>query len=228
VKALWLQKVEEIRQMSESLGLFDDPRHPPQISPEDARKLSQLIDDEVVLCLRVHRLGMVDIEELMAMSMPKIATLEGSHVQDKQKLLKICKSLNITPEQQAIIIHRRAAIMEKLDRVFAERAELNGRIVDVVSQCVGSPKEEANNGEDAGGHYPSPAESFELSQLVTRLEDNLRQEQLCSSEIEYVVYKQVLTPAQSARFIIESFPDHCDCLGFMNAVWEMNQQAASS
>lgn len=64
----------------------------------------------------------------------------------------------------------------------------------------------------------------EIDEALAQLRDNLVQEQRAATELEFLVYKKLLTPVQGGIILKEAFPIHNDCITFANIVFFIESQ----
>ena len=55
--------------------------------------------------------------------------------------------------------------------------------------------------------------------VLAALRRSLLQEQRIVSVVEYIVLRNILTPLQSAWLLLATYPQHCDCLALLNALY---------
>lgn len=68
------------------------------------------------------------------------------------------------------------------------------------------------------------AVSSQKGDVLADLHKNLEAEQRLVLHAEHVVLHKILSPYQAAVAVTLAFPDHCDALALLNAVYELEQQ----
>jgi hypothetical protein len=58
--------------------------------------------------------------------------------------------------------------------------------------------------------------NVDLNTILDQIKDNLRKEQKTVLEMNCVTMHRILSPIQTALFLVESYPAHCDCLALAN------------
>lgn len=66
--------------------------------------------------------------------------------------------------------------------------------------------------------------SSQKADVLGDLQKNLEAEQRLILHTEHEVLHKLLTPYQAAVAVTAAFPDHCDALALLNALYELEQQ----
>lgn len=55
-------------------------------------------------------------------------------------------------------------------------------------------------------------------------QENLRWEQRTVLQFNWVLVNRIMSPIQTALFMVQAWPSHCDCLALVNAVHAMKDE----
>ena len=54
--------------------------------------------------------------------------------------------------------------------------------------------------------------------MIILLQENLKREQRTVLQFNWVLVNRIMSPIQTALFMVHAWPSHCDCLALVNAV----------
>eukprot|EP01025_Chloroclados_australasicus_P063720 TRINITY_DN8441_c1_g2_i1.p1 TRINITY_DN8441_c1_g2~~TRINITY_DN8441_c1_g2_i1.p1 ORF type:complete len:535 (-),score=48.47 TRINITY_DN8441_c1_g2_i1:326-1930(-) len=177
--------------------------------------LEQLVRDICMVCMRLLRLEGADVWSLIK------ANVKVAPSSDRcWNVTSTAKRLNFTGDQQQRILALRKEYLRKLDDIFNQRQGLNLKAISVllpVDQGGQGPNPyKAGATSSLTGFFSRAKHNGRLNQVLERLKENLRSEQRAASELDYIVFHRLLTPIQAAWFVLECYPEHCDCLELLN------------
>lgn len=67
------------------------------------------------------------------------------------------------------------------------------------------------------------SDAYATADILRRLRINLSQERETLSELDNIVYVDLLDCVQLSRCILTSFPQHCDAVSLLNAIYSAGQ-----
>eukprot|EP01023_Acetabularia_acetabulum_P020733 TRINITY_DN20839_c0_g2_i3.p2 TRINITY_DN20839_c0_g2~~TRINITY_DN20839_c0_g2_i3.p2 ORF type:complete len:318 (+),score=52.16 TRINITY_DN20839_c0_g2_i3:128-1081(+) len=179
------------------------------------KSIEQLVMDICMVCMRSLRMEGFNVWNLIQ------ATLQTSPNPDRNwSSTSTASRLHMTQEQKQRALVLRKDYLNKLKEIYNERQGLNLQAISVLL-----PKDQGGQGPNlqAGGNPYSLTGFFararhngKMNSVLEQLRENLRTEQRAASELDYIVFHRLFTPIQASWFVLECYPEHCDCLEFLN------------
>lgn len=212
------------------------PRPLPSLTPPDLAALSSLLGRCCQLCQGlIHREGPAALAKMA----PELMSWRQ---QDELALWDgVVQVLQLTTHQAAQLLLLRQSHLQKLEGIYAERQTLQ---VQAMGMMLPLPRGLAESrtgvgscaaavaaggwGLEAVAQWGSLANARVSSELVDTLDSikaNTRREVLAMIEMNKMAASRILTPLQTALYVVSSFPRQCDVLAMMNAV-ERRREAA--
>eukprot|EP01025_Chloroclados_australasicus_P048372 TRINITY_DN5480_c0_g1_i10.p1 TRINITY_DN5480_c0_g1~~TRINITY_DN5480_c0_g1_i10.p1 ORF type:complete len:567 (-),score=61.17 TRINITY_DN5480_c0_g1_i10:1878-3578(-) len=209
--------VDDIRQILKLAGI-DNSRssdiYGKSVDAEVNKKLKELVMEVCMVCMRALRMEGVDIWSMIS------ASLKTSPSQTKKWNSEVTASrLGFTDEQKRRALELRKEYLRRLQDIFNERQGLNLQAISVLlpsEQGGQGPNLQKTGLTQVMGFFSRVKHNSRMNQILEQLRENLRAEQRAASELDYIVFQKLFTPIQGAWFVLECYPEHCDCLDLLN------------
>jgi hypothetical protein len=176
-------------------------------------RLTEMVSDVTTLCIRVMRLQGAQVEQLMTADYDMVCSMRGW--KEEGKWLKAARELDFTPEQRKRVLGARDEALGILHELYGQRQALNAQVLHGMQPTLFTP---------AAGDDGATAAAKEMVRLLDALGANLAAEQKELARQDFVLFRQLLTPIQAGLLVSYSYPDHCDALALMNAVYALATQ----
>mmetsp|Transcript_19578 Transcript_19578/g.59225 ORF Transcript_19578/g.59225 Transcript_19578/m.59225 type:complete len:727 (+) Transcript_19578:227-2407(+) len=135
------------------------------------------------------------------------------------------RKLHFTKEQLDKMLNVRTEHLKRLHRIYEERRQVNLEAISVLLPQERGGSAPAMSMERAKSWLPSmfhrSKHASKQKDVMKKLQDNLSAEQRLASELDYMVFRRILTPVQGSHFILMKYPAYCDSLSLCNGVAEM-------
>jgi len=188
--------------------------------------LEKMVNETCDLCLRMRMTQDPSVTQLLKGGI-------GDHINMTQDQfnhwISVARRLLMQPIQIATLLQMRQATLKLLSDVYAKRELLNEDLAHLCAQGRAAALSIHDNNNDGGdGNSVSNgysklipwAASVGTKGLIVfeNLKSNLKEEQTILVEINMDFIHKVLTPSQSIRFMVDSYPDHAHALPLANAM----------
>ncbi|CAL8461892.1 g1423 [Coccomyxa elongata] len=177
-----------------------DENTPPDVLAEINGRLLQAMQT----CMQALNLGGLKLQRLIDAVTTRANLTAHTGMDGLTGCYRAARLLNLSEEQVRRGLQYRSHVLGVMDKIYKERDELNQRVAALLA-----------SGNDEGAQKQLPA-------ALAQLRANLSSEMRAWSEQHFLVFRMLLSSTQGAWLLVESFPEHCDCLAFLNGL-----QAAS-
>lgn len=225
-------QVERLRAFLQQHGIAD--KDPPEgiLSRQLNNELAQLVGRSCQLCQAALRAEGVKVMELISKDPHSFAAV-GSTA-EQQRWEACLRAMQLTGEQGEHLLLSRTAHLQRMRVIYQERHNLNMQAMGLMLPHSSRNPSEDNTVEgrlasmSQGGYLPVAKSSAELSDVLDKIKDNLRQEQRCVMDLNCLLMSKILTPLQGARYMLGAYPQHCDALALSNVLAKsMGREALS-
>ncbi|GAB4823937.1 hypothetical protein N2152v2_010983 [Parachlorella kessleri] len=185
-------------------------------------ELAQLVGRACQLCQAALRVEGVRVIELIAKDPATMSLAENE--EENRRWRRALEVMRLSPGQQQQLLMLRQSHLAKMQRIYEERQRLN-----LEAMALMLPHQSRNPYEDntvegrlhnisSCGYLAIARSNAELGAVLDKVKDNLRREQRAVMDINCVTTSKILSPVQSALYILEVYPLHCDALALTNVL----------
>ena len=189
------------------------------LSEEKTNELAALVGRCCQLCQAAIRAEGVRVLDLIKGSLEEWESKGGD-----PKWEQVLKDVQLRAEQEQEMLMLRASHLDKMKEIYSERQQLN---LDAVSKMIPHSSSEPDkdmtvNGRmtsmSSGIYLPLARNNAELNEILDKIKHNLRREQRATMDLNCCTISKIMTPLQSARYMVNVYPLHCDALALSNAL----------
>jgi hypothetical protein len=138
------------------------------------------------------------------------------------------RKMMFTGEQAEKVLGVRREHLRRLHRIYEDRRQVNLEAISVLLPQERGGSAPSMSVERAKSWLPSmfhrSKHASRQKDVMKKLKDNLSEEQRLASELDYLVFRRILTPVQGAWFVLLKYPAYCDSLSLCNGVAEIHGQ----
>eukprot|EP01024_Parvocaulis_polyphysoides_P010814 TRINITY_DN1379_c1_g2_i3.p1 TRINITY_DN1379_c1_g2~~TRINITY_DN1379_c1_g2_i3.p1 ORF type:complete len:647 (+),score=75.37 TRINITY_DN1379_c1_g2_i3:256-1941(+) len=177
--------------------------------------VEQLVMDICMVCMRSLRMEGANVWSMIQ------ATLQTTPNPERVwNSTSAAQRLLLTDQQKHRALALRKDYLKKLKDIYFERQGLNLQAISVLL-----PQDQGGQGPNLKqnttsysitGFFARARHNGRMNSVLEQLRENLRAEQRAASELDYIVFHRLLTPIQASWFVLECYPEHCDCLELLN------------
>lgn len=225
------QKVQELKDFLSHNGISSSQRvspHSQGISGQVIKEVSKRLTEVCGICMRLVRLEGPNVWDLIQAKTNRALSFEPI---GEEHWFRAARSLQLTEEQVRTANMIRQQCMDRLEKLYVERQNLNLRAIGLLlpSEQGGQAPRFGNLGCFVLGSFISRTKhSKKTHAVLEKLKANLREEQKLLSEVDYMLYHRVVNPLQGAWAVLSIYPHHCDALCLLNAIHEQYQMQTES
>eukprot|EP01023_Acetabularia_acetabulum_P005277 TRINITY_DN12153_c0_g1_i1.p1 TRINITY_DN12153_c0_g1~~TRINITY_DN12153_c0_g1_i1.p1 ORF type:complete len:181 (-),score=20.01 TRINITY_DN12153_c0_g1_i1:129-671(-) len=129
---------------------------------------------------------------------------------------QVVQNLKLCDQQLSKLQQLRSNCMDQFEQLINQRVELSKQaVMSLLPQDEQYAKKQKQN---LTCFFEKECHKSQINDILAKLKSNIRQEQKVISELDQVVFSEVLSPLQGAWFIVDCYPQHCDCMSLLNAV----------
>jgi hypothetical protein len=196
-----------------------DEKKDAMLSDEKISELAALVGRCCQLCQAAIRAEGVRVLDLIKGSLEEWKNKGGDPKWDQ-----VLKGVQLRAEQEQEMLMLRASHLDKMKEIYSERQQLN---LDAVSKMIPHSSSEPEkdmtvNGRmtsmSSGTYLPLARNNAELNEILDKIKHNLRREQRATMDLNCCTISKIMTPLQSARYMVNVYPLHCDALALSNAL----------
>eukprot|EP01024_Parvocaulis_polyphysoides_P009437 TRINITY_DN12958_c0_g5_i1.p1 TRINITY_DN12958_c0_g5~~TRINITY_DN12958_c0_g5_i1.p1 ORF type:complete len:593 (+),score=67.79 TRINITY_DN12958_c0_g5_i1:69-1781(+) len=210
---VWIAELSQFLMMHGALALGSVPSDGSSLCREVVSRIDKYVKDVGLWCIRAQKIEGVDIWGMVMSSMG-----QGQLVcRAEEEWLQITQRMGFSDIQQQKLVVLYQEYYQKMEGIIKERQRLNVEITRCLLPDMNSSP------------YVFPLQQFSIStgpsrqctnrtqMLMENLKENMRAEQRLYSGLDYVLFSEIFTPLQAAWFYLALYPEHCDCVGLLNA-----------
>lgn len=186
--------------------------------------VTDMVDEGCRVCRRVQAEG---IQVLSLITRDPHSLTELASAQEREKWAGAVKAIRLTPLQVEQVLIWREEHLRNMLAVYEQRQQLNVETINRMPDADGIPakKMEAMQME---GYLPTAKANLELTDALDKVKENLRWEQRTVLQFNWVLVNRIMSPIQTALFMVHAWPSHCDCLALVNAVHALKDKLLSN
>eukprot|EP01026_Neomeris_dumetosa_P031887 TRINITY_DN2527_c0_g2_i15.p1 TRINITY_DN2527_c0_g2~~TRINITY_DN2527_c0_g2_i15.p1 ORF type:complete len:288 (-),score=38.39 TRINITY_DN2527_c0_g2_i15:245-1108(-) len=202
-----------------------------KMSDSDRQRLQELVSDVSRYCSETIRYEGVNVTAMLWTTPESCGNLfqDGMapwSTAEPQTWIHVVSSIALNKEQVSQLLEVRSVFLKKFGQLFSERQRLNQEVSRkmTMSRMKECSNEEEEEQEVKPLHMKRTSSDTKLQAdsnvTFEQLKMNLRREQALYFLLDKKIL-DILTHLQLAWGILISYPEHCDCLAFVNAVYEV-------
>lgn len=218
------QKVKQIRELLTKYNLHNEPNcdiHGSHVPEAEVKELAALVESVNSIHSRALRMDGANVAGLVSAS---VGRSSGKHDANR-RWANIAWKLNFTKDQLSQMLNIRCEHLDKLRTIYDDRRKVNLEAIAVLLPQDRGGSAPSLSVERAKSWLPSmfhrSKHASKQKDVMNKLQENLSAEQRLASELDYLVFRRVLTPVQGSHFILLKYPTYCDSLSLCNGVAEM-------
>lgn len=194
------------------------------VPKEVLQNVTDMVQEGCRVCRRVQAEGL-QVLNLITRDPNSITQLAST--QEKEKWSAAVRAVRLTPLQVEQVLIWREEHLKNVSAVYQQRQQLNtevsGRLPD--EEGVATKRLEAMQ---IDGYLLTAKANLELGDCLEKIKENLRWEQRTVLQFNWVLVNRIMSPIQTALFMVHAWPSHCDCLALVNAINAMKSDLLAS
>lgn len=222
-------QIQVLRKFMEDHGIsFSGSSKDAELATDTLNELALHVGRSCQLCQAAIRAEGVQVLNLINGNVEKWKKKGGD-----PRWMKVLNDIQLTENQKRDMLLLRTSHLEKMKEIYSERQQLN---LDAISKMLPHSSDEPENdmtidgrmhSMSSGTYLPLARRNAQLNEILDRVKQNLRKEQRAMMDLNCFTISNIMTPLQSARYMVGVYPMHCDALALSNAL-ARSESATSS
>lgn len=185
------------------------------VSHEILAHVTDMVEDGCRVCRRVQAEGM----QVLSLITRDPHSLTGlASVQEREKWTAAVRVISLTPLQIEQVLIWREEHLRNMHAVYEQRHHINAETIDRMQPETDGVPSKRMEGLQIDGYLPTAKANLELTGALDKIKENLKWEQRTVLQFNWVLVNRIMSPIQTALFMVHAWPSHCDCLALVNTV----------
>lgn len=186
--------------------------------------VTDMVEDGCRVCRRVQAEG---LQVLSLITRDPQSLSELATAQEREKWSAAVRAVKLTPLQVEQVLIWREEHLKNIIAVYEQRQQLNVETINKMPDADGVPAKRLE-AIQTDGYLPTAKANLELTECIDKVKENLRWEQRTVLQFNWVLVNRIMSPIQTALFMVHAWPSHCDCLALVNTISVLKNELLST